>query len=184
MSKIAVLPIVFSLALAVNASAALIGTMDCQASVGPCNSESNVESLLGQDVELVWESAGGIIQPLAVGLIDVDRRRIPTQIAVFGESAALVADPLTSDAGAGSQLFSGGGFSLYASFSTFNMLNLFDGHSWSFPFGTSGIKIWKKPCSWPCSGPCSAIPEPSSAVVFALGFGMVSAGIRKRTRRQ
>lgn len=169
MSKIAVLPIVFSLALAVNASAALIGTMDCQASVGPCNSESNVESLLGQDVELVWESAGGII---------------PTQIAVFGESAALVADPLTSDAGAGSQLFSGGGFSLYASFSTFNMLNLFDGHSWSFPFGTSGIKIWKKPCSWPCSGPCSAIPEPSSAVVFALGFGMVSAGIRKRTRRQ
>jgi hypothetical protein len=168
MSKIAVLPILLSLACAVNARAELIGTMDCQGDLSSCNSKANVESLLGQDVELVWESAGGIV---------------PAQIAVFDDSAALLDDPLASDSGAGSQLFGGGGgLTLFASFNTFHMLNLFGGSSWSFPFGTSGIKIWR--CWKPCWHPCSAIPEPSSALVFALGFGMVSSGIRKRTRRQ
>lgn len=161
MSKIAVIPILFSLACATNASAALIATMECQAGISPCNSESNVESLLGQDVELVWESAGAIV---------------PGQVSILDDSNSAIADPFASDLQAASQLFGGDGFSLFASFASFNFLNLYDGSSWYFPDGISGIKIWRRPCS--------AVPEPSSALVFALGFGMLNARIRKRARRK
>jgi hypothetical protein len=159
MSKIAVLPIVFSLALAVNASAALIGTMGCQDGLSSCNSESNVEGILGQDVQLVWESGGGMSA---------------SQISTFGDSQIM--DPFASNAMAGSWFGGGDGNILYASTASSNTLSVYGGTSWSFPSGSWNFKFWTRPCS--------AIPEPSSAVVFALGFGMVSAGIRKRARRQ
>lgn len=161
MSKIALIPILFSLAFAVNASADLIATADCKQLSSPCNSESNVESLLGQDVELVWEAEEGVLS---------------SQIAYLDVDGNPIADPFASDVKTGSWLWSGGGVVLYASAKAANVLNVYDDNSWSFSRGISNLKIWA------AAGP--AVPEPSAAVVFALGFGMVNAGIRNRARRR
>lgn len=160
MSKIALFPILFSLALAVDAGAALIATADCEQLGSPCNSESNVESLLGQDVYLIWEAEEGVVSG---------------QISYFDGDGNPIADPFAGGVTEGSWLWGGEGIALYASAKSAGMLNLYDDNSWALGRGISNLKIW--------GVPGSSVPEPSAAAVFALGFGFVNAAIGKRKQR-
>jgi hypothetical protein len=143
------------------ASASLIGSDFCTnfADPNPCNTAENVASLIL-----------GVEAPDLTFLVAAEGVPLPAGLAFFDPSNAPIADPFGSDLNEGYLTWSGS-FD-YLSVKAAGTLYVYDSGRFDLLNGVSNIKLWGT------GG--TIVPEPTGALIFAIGFAVMEASRRRR----